>query len=439
MSSEPARPARSHSSARGVVWTLGRLASFAIVALCIGWMCEKSAQEAMGHPADLTLDDYSEACYVRSADRFLDEGFWKHKGIPDVAYGELFAKIGAKYDKKEACPEPHDCFYTHNPPGAIYLVTLFAAISGGPSKLLAVRLFGVVFGLLCFVAFFREIMKHWGGWRAAVIALVLTQIPMSYNHLHGFAYHGYVQSLLLLEMALLLHLFFTPGRAKNWVWVALFTITFVQGWMAYDYVFLLSLAPVCLWLFRADFRERDVVRKMVLATVIAAGGFGIAQILHLVQNAMFFGSWQAAWDDLVHAGRKRTVGEGSAYRPTFALPHPFGVWFTYWFRHVNAPPYFDGMFFAWFGGIFAILVSVKRRVLWHGANRVFGFAKSRRVSVALVIALFACAGWGTMLPQHAFVHTHFVPRQYYFAVLIALMALLHKIRIGRRFRPPPAA
>ncbi len=413
---------------------LGRLIAFAVMAFCVAWMCMKSASEALLHASDLTLDNYSEADFVRSAARFADEGLWKHAGIPDVAYGDLFAKQGGKFDKQENCKSSDECFYTHAPPGGIYIVYVFDKL-GSPTNLFPMRIFGVAFGGFAFFMFLRQLAKRWGPWRAAALAVCLTQIPMMWNNLHGIAYHGYITSVLLLQMAVLLRIFGSPGRVKLTTWALLFLNTYVQGWLAYDYIFLCTFAPLAIWLFREDYKQRPVLKKMAVALVLSGAGFALAQISHLLQNVAFFGSFHGMWADFAQAGRKRTVGEGSSYHPHFALGHPFGVWITYWMRHVTMPQYFDGSFFGWFLAILAVLLHNARRVVWRGARRFYGFARGRRVALALLVALFAASGWGTMLPQHAYVHTHIVPRQFFFPSLIMLMALLNRMRVGPQLPP----
>jgi len=410
------------------------LIAFALVTLSVMWLAGKGMLEASLHARDLTLDIYGEADVARAASRFLDLGFTDHAGIPDVAYGDLFAKQGGKFDKQELCAEPHDCFYTHNPPGSVYLYALVSALHT-PANPYLPRIVNV---LLCVAAlgwFLRAVWKWLSPWNAAVIAVLLTQIPMVGNNMHGTCYHGHLMALFLAEMAVALTIVMS-GKITAARLIALGLLTFVSGWFSYEFAGICAFSPLLVTFLRDDWRERASLKRALWLTLVAGGGFTLAQVLHLVQSAVFFGSFRLALRDLATAGAKRTSGVGSSYKNNFVLGHPIGTWLAYWTSLVGRPEFFDGNFFAWLlssGTVLALRGQDSIILRWRGYG--LHWAPRRRYVFVVTGALLVASMWITAMPQHAFVHVHFLPRQFTLVCIVVMFVMARVFRI----RPLDAA
>ena len=85
-----------------------------------------------------------------------------------------------------------------------------------------------------------------GELRAAVMLIFLTAIPMFTNMMHGLSYQGYSFALLVLELALSLRLVDEQPLPKR-VLFAMAAIGFCQGWLGFDYAFVVAGAPLCVW------------------------------------------------------------------------------------------------------------------------------------------------------------------------------------------------
>ena len=286
--------------------------------------------------------------------------------------------------------------------------------------------------ILCVAAlafFLRAVWRVLSPWNAAIIAVVFTQIPMIGNNMHGICYHGHLMALFLAELGLVLELVWS----ERFGWkplLALGLVAFVQGWFSYEFAFITAFSPLLIVCLRDDWRERANLKRAALLVLVAGGGFAFAQITHLLQSAAFFGSFSHALQDLAKAGAKRTVGTGSNYRNTFALGHPIGTWLAYWTDVVGHPEFFNGNFFAW---LLAALAFFSLRGSDATVLRFRGYELQwhprRRFVFVLLGSLTIASMWITAMPQHAFVHTHFLPRQFTLVCVTVCLVMTRLFRI----------
>ncbi len=116
----------------------------------------------------------------------------------------------------------------------------------------------------------------------------------------GLHCQGYAAALMMIEIGVAL------GNAAS---LAPFAILgFLQGWLSFDYVFLVTFAPLALELVmpRMDVGYKPRWRLALTRTILAGGGFFLAHLSHFVQVWAYWGSLHATLGDYVGAMAHRT-------------------------------------------------------------------------------------------------------------------------------------
>src|SRR5262249_24878807 len=150
-------------------------------------------------------------------------------------------------------------------------------------------------------ALFRAI----GPLRAAVVMWLLGNVPMTSNMMHVVALHEYAVAFFLLEMAVLILAVSAPVM-RTWHLVALGVTAFLEGWTAFDYVFLVSLAPLCVFLAFKDVGNPVSRNRLLKLVAVASGAYALAVIMHFIQVAVFLGGVGAAFSNFAAAAKNRS-------------------------------------------------------------------------------------------------------------------------------------
>lgn len=416
--------ASSTGSAAALAWP-ARL-TVATTVLLIAALIVHQARIAwsLGNELSARADPYSEADAVRSGEGYAALGFAAHHGLPDVLYGGRFPQTGNVTEPELV---GHTTYvYTHYPPGPNWIVGVMTKLFG-VGRLRSYRLAPLALGALALTFYAWALARRMGAGRGLLL-LVLTGLPrMTTQMMHGLHYQGYAQSLLLVQIGLLLLLLPEPGRMRRVGWGALVLVGFAQGWLSFDHAFLVAFTAVPLALATAvpaELPARVRRERLALGVLLPAAGFATAHALHFLQVVLELGGPRAALEDFRTIARFRAVGTGA----------PLGAWGSlvilreYLTQHVVRGSYFGKWAYLWLAGA-GLSVSV-RALRWHkgrGANveQQWRPAVGRgRRALALLAALAVSAGWIMLMRNHAHHHPHFLPRHFFVLYFTGMLLLV---------------
>jgi hypothetical protein len=237
-----------------------------------------------------------------------------------------------------------------------------------------------------------------------------------------------------------------PG-GSSW---PVFILGFLSGWMGYDFTFCFIGAVVVgrLLVVNRDEAAYTAIRSVFSASAFASMGVFVAIASHLAQNALYFGSAKAAFNDLIGSAAARAgLPIASALNPGYAnyirsaaLAQGKGQDGEYSRWEVLADLWSSFISTEWtvrepamemFYGVLAVnacLVLVG--LMWTKSWR---FLKMPALVTALAILISVVSGvaWFLLMPQHARFHFHFIQRQFFVPALLVWLALWH---MGNRLR-----
>jgi hypothetical protein len=276
-------------------------------------------------------DSHSEADLIRSADAYFKDGLTSHHGLPRIlyGYGKRFPTNGAVADHLDANglvplkfrqgfppdqANPDDWVYTHYPPGPNLLGGALAHLFGF-NHIWLWRLLPISLGFLAMTIFFRTLARAFGADRAGLIVAACIVLPMVVFYLPGLHFQGYAFELLLLQLSLLIRIFWSPDGLRSWHGPVFFLLGFMQGWLSFDLFFVVTLLAWPLWLLRRAEGVQPPVRRLLLMMVLPLAGFALAHVLHLLQVAVELGGLRIAIEEF-----RRTAGERADQPGMVVLP-----------------------------------------------------------------------------------------------------------------------
>lgn len=244
------------------------------------------------------VDAYSEANAIRGARNFVEHGFAATHGLPNVFYPGLYDGQGFAGEPMGQIPGvTPEGVYTHYPPGPEYLLTVAMMLTGSAAVSLW-RLLPLTIGLFAtlFLGFaVRRRIGRLGGWIAMAACLAVPSFYDAQTYLH---YDGYAQALLLVEIAAIL-----CGGTPAFVFAVL---GFLQGWLSFDYAFLVVLTPPAVELCLTRLGTGDGYRSAFLRAFLVGFGFCAAHGLHFLQVCLHLGSLSAGLGDILGAAAHRS-------------------------------------------------------------------------------------------------------------------------------------
>jgi len=380
------------------------------------------------------VDPYSEANVLREVRHFLEEGLTRHYGLGTVLYPGLYPTEGFASDPDLSVfgvsPEG---VYTHYPPGPEYLAWLTAKLFGA-EPVSRLRLLPISVGWAAMVFFGRAIRRRFGaavGWMVMGACMVTPTVVDGIVGLHS---QGYAFALLLVEIALVIR------EKPSFVPFAL--LGFLQGWLSFDYVFLVTFTPLAIEfaLPRIEPGYAPHWRKALIQTILAGGGFTAAHGLHLLQVWAYWGSLDAALRDLAGAAAHR-AGAGMIsgpfeylYQAIFNLRlyvyglHPFSTVLD--FPDTVDPA--DYTMFRFLGlslGPWWLLITVGL-MIW---DRISPGPDARALRmnwhVVCLTGLATISLWFVIMVNHGVVHRHFLYRHLF--LMFFLMTLFVAVTARR--------
>lgn len=416
---------------QAVKWS-PKLVGLAVVAhlVIIGYIaarqtnCIKAAADLISPIAD----GFSESNVIRGAESFADLGFLKYAGLPDACYGNTWkedgfpayiAREGQKTDAGYLIPSarfpvsPDHYVYTHYPPGPEWIAGIITTLFGKKHFFL-LRAFPVGFGLLAIAIFAVFLWRQVGPPMSVAVMAMLAATPMFTNMMHGLHYQGYAQSLLLVQIAVLGSFFAGAGTHRRRYLILLCLIAFAQGYMSFDYCFLVTFAAIPICCFAAPGPGKNGLARLAWAVAVAGLGFSAAHAVHFAQVAVYYGSFAKALEDFAGAGNLRLQSV-----PLLALASQYGWQLLY-----------DGRFFYPFAQY--VILAAPITFLLQAAARLAGadvpnLHRPRLMwrFCGVLSALLICSGWIAVMRQHASMHTHFLPRHFFLLYLCLVLFIVN--------------
>jgi len=218
-----------------------------------------------------------------------------------------------------------------------------------------------------------------------------------------------------------------PGgvRTSDAAWLALFG--FLQGWLSFDFAFVVTFLPLPFWMFRRREEPGLTIRSLGLLVVASGASFTLAHVMHFAEVAAFYGGAQGAIADFTSRARFRVAGEDGVPLP-FLIVQAIGFVLRAAFGF--ASPQFGPAMIAI--TIPAILAGAGRRIEVElskaGGWRVqIGPAPGRDMGV--VVALVISLAWAIVMPAMAIEHALLVSRLFLLYYLCCAFLLARHLRV----------
>jgi hypothetical protein len=383
------------------------------------------------------VDPGSEANLLREVRNFLEGGLTKYYGLGKLTYPGMYPNDGMTplsmaqvEDRVElGYVREHvltaDGVYTHYPPGPEYLAYAAATLLG-PEPVSHLRLLPIAIGCAATIFLGISVRRRFGptvGW-LVMVACALT--PTVYNGFVGLHSQGYAFAMLLVEISLAIGL----GVAS----IPFAILGFIQGWLSFDYVFLVCLAPLAIEAamprIETEYRSRWPLawRRAMLAGV----GFTFAHIVHFTQVWAYWGDFHVALNDFVASARYRAGGTMSdgifshikiadqLLNNYYLGVHPFSPyvfhlsddwsfqWLTFRFLGLSLGPWW-----------LMITTALALRQFLSRTKSVASLADNwLRVSL---LGILTSSSWFIVMVNHGAAHQFFLYRHLFFAFFIALL------------------
>ena len=374
------------------------------------------------------VDAYSEANAIREVRNFLDTGITANDGLGNVLRPGLYPDQGFAGDPagRAAYLTPSGV-YTHYPPGPEYLLYVAMRVLG-PQPISHLRVLPLV---VCWAAALYlgwSLRKRFGAPVAWLVMLACAALPMFSDADSFLHYDGYALALLLIEIAV--------SVGCNGLIVPFALLGFVQGWLSFDYAFIVALAPGSIELALARMGIGHVARPRlaVWRCIAAGGGFALAHLLHLAEVAAFYGSFHTALLDLRRAAAIRSgasAGDGLLQRVgmTFeVLKHylvgEYPISTVFWRPDAGLPG--NWHVFRFMGltlGIWWLVLTsgfIIGKRLRHAPPRA-GRAIDEDWLVVSVCSLVPCLLWYIVMLNHSIVHVHFLYRHLFLCFFLFVL------------------
>ena len=342
-------------------------------------------------------DGYSEVNAVKGAQAFRMKGIFSDYGLPDHCYAESGGK--------------NTCVYTHYPPGPEYIVYLSSFLVGNFNWFhlrmipLVLNFLLLIIALLLFLGQFRPI-------QVLLFFILLGLHPFFWRFWHNMHYQGYAFYLLLVSFGVVLY----SDKKFKAALVSLFAISFLQGFLSFDYFFLTTLAPVTFYSFIKGFEKRTAAKLLL----VCGGGFAFAHALHFLQVIFHFGSFEAAFTDFRDAAKNRANNEVIVidWVTTKAL-NPFKLFSMYMERYTRKGFLPISLLKYFLLTIVTILV-----IRFYKIRKLSTELFPTRVAKYLILALLVSSLWVLVMRQHSFIHYSFINQHFAFFVIFILWGLV---------------
>ena len=273
--------------------------------------CPRPGKCATGATHCRRSTSFSESNAIREARNFLDTGIAADDGLGDVLRPDLYPEEGFQgHPATRAHSLTPKGIYTHYPPGPEYILYVAMRLLG-THPISRLRIVPLMITWLTTLFFGLSLHRRFGTPVAALVMLACAALPMFSAADSFLHYDGYALALLLVEIGLAI--------GSNILVLPFIVLGFLQGWLSFDYFFLVTLVPgaVELAMPRLDPGHAARKRLALMRCGAAGGGFALAHLLHFAEVWAFFGSFHAALHDLGAAAAYRTGEFGTCWNASF--------------------------------------------------------------------------------------------------------------------------
>lgn len=340
-------------------------------------------------------DAFSSRNVHSSAMWFKDIGYRKTKALPVFNYTGNFNQGGVEV-------------YTHYPPLPDILGGIYARILNTKNAR-TIAIFPMLLSIFFFFFLQKALRKLVPDPKAAFVSWLMMVMSCYFicwaDDLHQHLY----TELLKWVFIWLLYLFYS-GEKKKWMLPVLCVLFFIQSLLTFEAIPFLAIVTIG---FSLIFTKKILTVTNLLLLLMPVTGFA----LHLFQDYLYLGSWQAVRDDMKDAFLKRTTGQFTNELGRTIKPHDFVRMWKYelWFR--------IGRMFTLSAIPFIVITSL---ALYH-------FYKENRNHFKMAITFFiAGIAWIFLMPQHAVVHTFTVKHLAVFVAFVSGYGLMKYLKLLRQ-------
>ncbi|MGF6313299.1 hypothetical protein ABIB82_007451 [Bradyrhizobium sp. i1.8.4] len=383
------------------------------------------------------VDQYSEANVLRELRHFLEDGLASHYGLGTVYYPGMYPEDGFAAEKDVSMyGVSSEGVYTHYPPGPEYLAYAAARVFGA-TPVSHLRLLPITIGWVAITCLGLSVRRRFGtavGWLVMGACAITPTVWDGFVGLHD---QGYAGALLMIELALAIG----PGTGA-WSFALL---GFLQGWLTFDYFFLVGLTPLAVELAmpRIDPDYRPRWKLALTRTLLASGGFAAAHGLHFMEVWAYWGSFSAALNDFRSSAAHRSgialFDQAGLYSMVMLLNfmsyfvglHPLSLslivpdfqlqaeWGTFRFLGLSLGPWWV---------VVTLVLSIGRLAT---QNPQLTKIRTKWTMVWCVGAAVSSV-WFVVMVNHGYVHRHFLYRHQF--ILFFLMILFLSVGAERWVR-----
>lgn len=374
------------------------------------------------------VDPYSEANALREVDGFRARGLWHDAGLGNALFNNRYAGLGFENGDPDL---PHSLtpegVYTHYPPGPEYLLYIDEALFG-PEPVSRLRVLPLVAAWAATMFLGVSVRRRFGATVGWLVMLGCLAVPSFYDADIALHMIGYASALLMVEIGL------SVGR--NSAALPFAVLGFLQGWLSFDMVFLVILAPLALAVAMPLIcpGEPARVRLGITRTCLVAAGFVVAHGMHFCEVWAYYGSLGRAVSDMTDAARYRSsivvipglssYGEKVLFILYYYIFSPFPISVFFWrpdadFQYrMNVFRVFGLTLGVWWPLVAAAIAgadAVRTRV-----GLVTSHLLARWCGITLLGLVVSCAWW-LVMQNHAFAHLWRLYRHLFFWFFLSIL------------------
>jgi hypothetical protein len=316
-------------------------------------------------------DEYADASILNAADNFARFGFIKCRFLP-------------LYEPDRDTP---DKLYTHFPPLGENFNGLLRIVTGS-SSIYNFRIVALLFSFLSILfwyLFIKELTQSlFLSFFSSIFYLTNPMFIFGVDSL-GIPYSDFFRSLILFLFTKMARL---SGEKKRKVFLCLWVLFALNSLLNYEYIIFLSLFFLLYKIIFKKSREELSLGSIFILFLAPVCAF----LLHLLQNAWYFGNITLAMQDLRQVAVERVVASKDS-----SLPLNFISWWQLVIMRNLSLVFVFNLFLISAFSVFAFLL-----------YRLLSLKARQKIALALKLSLlFLLCGitWYMVFPSHSLAHT----------------------------------
>jgi hypothetical protein len=319
-------------------------------------------------------DEYTDANALHAGQNFAKSGFLKYRFLP------VFA---AQTDTLPQKP------YLHFPALPEIINGLLRMIFKTDS-LVFFRAVSLALSLVTIVLWYLIIRMLSGSAVMAFLGALFYMTNPSFIYcFDDMQQHHYAELLRAAIVFLYLRILTKTSKNKNYVLLSLWAMFFIMSLVTYEYVpFVVLFLAVGYKIFPNDSEQRVNIKELGFLCSAAVAGF----VLHVLQNAWYFGSLRSAIGDLLNIAGNRSFGN-------YELPASLSL--LTWLKYVIAHNLSVVFLFDWFTLLLMLFISYLLYIKLSQERQDVVKTTFR----AMAVLLFCGISWYVFFPSHSLAHT----------------------------------